>query len=46
VNIYRKQPVRQDLAVVLDCVGVGTRDRAFGDVDKVIAGCLSLRKIT
>ena len=40
MDIYRKQPVGQDLAVVLNCVHVGTRDRAFGDVDKVIVGCL------
>lgn len=45
VGIYRKQPVREALTVVFDCVRVHTRDRVFRDVDEVIIGCLkSLEK--
>lgn len=40
MDIYRKQPIRQGLAVVFDCVRVSARDRTLRDVDKVIVGCL------
>lgn len=47
MDIYRKQPIRQALTVVLDCVRVSARDRTLRDVDKVIVGYLpGIKKIT